>query len=173
MPNKECPICFEKIGKIYKELECGHRFHFNCITIYEKLKEQKNLNCPYCRKKYSVMKLRDRIPKVTPEEKKRKKELCNIIKSKLNNVAFESDKSKKVIIVNSIFSLIISNIDMIKDIKFGFKPIFSNVVLFKLSELSLEINNQHNKNEISKNDYDIFNNNKITIEHQLSLFYKN
>jgi hypothetical protein len=32
----------------------------------------------------------------------------------------------------------------------------------------LEINNQHNKNEISKNDYDIFNNNKITIEHQLS-----
>ena len=119
MANKECPICFDKIGKIYKELECGHRFHFNCITINEKLKEQKNLNCPYCRKEYSVMKLRDRNPKLTPEEQKRKKEFSNIIKTKLNYVALESDKSKKVVIVNSIFSIIISNVDMIKDIKFG------------------------------------------------------
>ena len=168
MPNKECPICFEKIGKIYKELECGHRFHFRCITIYEKLKEQENLNCPYCRNEYSVMKLRDRIPKLTPEEQKRRKKFSNIIKSKLNDVALESDKSKKVIVVNSIFSIIISNVDMIKDIKFGLKPKFLNVVLFKLSELSLDVNNQYNNNKISKKDYDIFYNNKITIEQQFS-----
>ena len=114
------------------------------------------------------MKLRDRIPKLTPEEQKRRKKFSNIIKSKLNDVALESDKSKKVIVVNSIFSIIISNVDMIKDIKFGLKPKFLNVVLFKLSELSLDVNNQYNNNKISKKDYDIFYNNKITIEQQFS-----
>ena len=168
MSNKECPICFDKLGKIYKELECGHRYHFKCITTYERFKEQKDLNCAYCRKEYSVMKLRSRIPNLTPEEKKRKQEFTVNIKSKLNEVIFESNKSNKVVIVNSIFSIIISNVDMIKDIKFGLKPKFLNVVLLKLSELSLDVNNAYSKNEISKTDYDIFYNNKIKIEHLLS-----
>ena len=169
MSNKECPICYEKIGKIYKELECGHRYHFRCITLYEKLKDNNDLNCPYCRKEYSVMKLRVRIPNLTPKELKRKSEFSNNIKSLLNKIEFEFEKSQKIIVINTLFSYIISNVNMIKDIKFGLKPKFLNVVLLKLSELSLDVNNVYNKKQISKKDYEKYYSNKIKIENEFNI----
>ena len=53
-----CSICYEKIGKISKTLHCGHRFHFNCIKIWENTMDVNNYtnnkySCPYCRTEYN------------------------------------------------------------------------------------------------------------------------
>ena len=58
---------------------------------------------------------------------------------------------------------------MIKEIKFGLKPKFLNVVLLKLSELSLDVNNVYNKKQISKKDYEKYYSNKIKIENEFNI----
>ena len=58
-----CSICLTKINKNEMKLDCGHKFHKNCIKkwlISEKkvvvFNENDNLNldgsCPLCRKKF-------------------------------------------------------------------------------------------------------------------------
>lgn len=44
-PEKECIICFEKMGEIECRLNCNHSYHYNCIKEWV---EKKN-TCPECR----------------------------------------------------------------------------------------------------------------------------
>ena len=44
-PEKECIICFEKMGDIECKLNCNHTYHYNCIKEWV---EKKN-TCPECR----------------------------------------------------------------------------------------------------------------------------
>jgi hypothetical protein len=43
-----CPICFETLGKIYRTIQCAHKFHHKCLKKCE-LKEENKHSCPYCR----------------------------------------------------------------------------------------------------------------------------
>lgn len=165
MASIECTICFEKLSKIYKELPCGHKFHFGCITIYEKLKQNENLNCPYCRKQYSVMKLRER--KLTKQEELKKYELSLFLKEKLNEVDSSKAKNKKTIIVNQIFNSLLENIDILKEPKYGFTSKFVPVIIHKLSELILQIQECFEEKKISKKQYDLFINNRSKILKEL------
>ena len=166
MGTKECPICYEKLGKNYKELECGHRYHFKCITTYEKIKASKNecdLSCPYCRKKYSNMKLRSELDfKLTIEEEINKSKFVSTIFDLLNQIEGK-DKNKKLIIINKIFSTIIDNVKILKDKKFGFEK-FVPVIINKVNELSLEISDIYKDNIVSKTQYLKFEKNKKKIE---------
>lgn len=154
MSNKECPICFEKLGKIYKELPCGHRFHFGCIKTYENFLNNKDLHCSYCRTNYSVMTLRKRNPELSDLEKGRKVMFTNNIKFMLDEVASTQDKNKKVIIINKIFYKIKKDIDMLINPKFKFKKLLI-VIKDKLNELSYDLNN---------NDYNITDKEKDNFE---------
>ena len=167
MCSNECTICFKKIGRIYKELPCGHKFHFGCITIYEKLKQNKNLNCPYCQKQYSLMKLRERIPKLTYEEKLKKYNLCIFIKDKLKELEFASCKNKKTILLNQLFNNLLENIDLLKNTKYGLTIKLVPVIILKLSELIIQIQSCYEKKNISKKQHDLFMNNRSKLLQEL------
>ena len=139
MTSVECSICFEKLGKIYKELPCGHRYHFGCITICEKLKKNKNLNCPYCRQEYSVMKLRKRIIKLTEEEKLKKRNLSEYIKSKLEQTDATKSLNKKVSYINKLYSHLIINFDILKDQKYNYTKFLEDVTKKLLFILNLQL----------------------------------
>ena len=162
MKNKECPICYEKLGRIYKELPCGHRYHYKCIKIYENLKKNENLKCCYCREPYRIMKLRDR--KLTGKEQNKKLIFCNSLKNLLNNVSINKELNTKVIVVNNIFKIIIKEIDMIKNQKFNFNTLLP-IVINKLSDLSFEINKLNIEGKINEKQYSIFNKNKLKLEY--------
>ena len=54
----ECPICLDELlNKHICILECKHKFHENCITIYVLSKRDKidKVNCPLCRHKINVV----------------------------------------------------------------------------------------------------------------------
>jgi hypothetical protein len=167
MNYKECPICFEKIGKIYKELECGHRYHFKCITLYEKFKNNENLNCSYCRNPYSIMKLRDRKKKLTPEEKIKKDSFVSHISNLILEVKIINNynKNKKVILINKIFKCLIYEIDMLNDDRFDFKKKFIPTMISKLHFLKAEVDiyGPSNEKKISKKQYNLFNDNMTKI----------
>lgn len=168
MSNKECPICYEKLGKIYKELPCGHRYHFSCIKIYENLKKDKDLNCSYCREIYDNMKLRERKPKLTVEQEIKKNKFINAIKTSLIEVQETSNKNKKLIISNNIFQLIISEMKMLNNKNFQFEN-FLITVKGKLNELSSDVDNALIDGLISNKQYKIFYTNKNKIEQQVNL----
>lgn len=167
MASNECTICFEKLGKTYKKLPCGHKFHFGCITIYEKLKKNENLNCPYCREQYSVMKLRERITKLTKEEDFKKNELSLFLKQKLKEVESSKNKNKKTIIVNQIFNSLLKNIDLLKEPKYGFTSKFVPIMIHKLSELIFQVQVGYGEKKISKKQHDLFINNRSKILKEL------
>jgi hypothetical protein len=167
MPPTECTICFETLGKTYKKLPCGHKFHFGCITIYEKLKQNENLNCPYCREQYSVMKLRKRKPKLTKEEQLKKDNLTLFIKGKLKEIETTTCKNKKTIIVNQIFNNLLENIDLLKNTKYGFTIKFVPLVIFKLSELIFQVQSGYDEKKISKKQHNLFMNNRSKLLQEL------
>lgn len=47
MKSKECLICYNEFTEI-PNLKCGH---FLCSDCYNKLKEDRKNNCPFCFKK--------------------------------------------------------------------------------------------------------------------------
>ena len=52
--DDECPICYEKLDETAIKLNCGHKFHYNCILNSYKMATIKNniklfRKCPYCR----------------------------------------------------------------------------------------------------------------------------
>ena len=68
-PEKYCEICaFEMTEKIVT-LNCGHKFHYDCLfySIFKihKIKGNKiknnNLQCPYCRSSFNFLPLADGI----------------------------------------------------------------------------------------------------------------
>ena len=60
--DNECPICLDELeNKNICVLECKHKFHENCITVYvlskqDRVKEKiKDVHCPMCRHKINVI----------------------------------------------------------------------------------------------------------------------
>ena len=43
-----CPICYEYKSNSYGTKECNHKFCYNCLAKWSKLKKE----CPCCRKKF-------------------------------------------------------------------------------------------------------------------------
>jgi len=47
--NANCSICLNnKKDKVIRQLNCGHKFHIECIDIWF----EKNNSCPLCRKTF-------------------------------------------------------------------------------------------------------------------------
>lgn len=47
--NTNCSICLNnQKDKVIRQLNCGHKFHIECIDIWF----EKNNNCPLCRKTF-------------------------------------------------------------------------------------------------------------------------
>ena len=51
---EECPICGDDLNSKYvHELECGHKFHYECL--FKSLKFQNKNICPTCRKPFNLL----------------------------------------------------------------------------------------------------------------------
>jgi len=44
--TSECPICLEALGREFHTMNCGHRFHWQCILTAA---QTGNVRCPMCR----------------------------------------------------------------------------------------------------------------------------
>lgn len=72
MSEEDCGICGLPINdKFSYNLDCGHTFHYECLlktfsnhsyTVNGKY----NIQCPYCRKKFSYLPLVNGLKKITP-----------------------------------------------------------------------------------------------------------
>ena len=68
-PEKYCEICASEMTEKSVSLNCGHRFHYDCLfySIFKnhKIKNNKiknhNLQCPYCRSNFDYLPLIDGI----------------------------------------------------------------------------------------------------------------
>ena len=145
MKQYECSICYENLGKIYRVLQCGHKFHHKCIKACENMNTTIH-QCPYCRQDYENICLRDRL---NEEERKRKLEFVSYIKKYLKDCENTSGKKNKFLICKIIFKRISEEIDMLSKSKFGFTKRFINVVKNKLIELDTNINELRKNNKIS------------------------
>ena len=104
-----CPICYENLGKIYRTLSCGHKFHHKCLKNCEK-KDDTIHNCPYCRQEYENIILRKRITILSVEEKDIKKNFIKYMKEMLNMCESTNGKVPRLLICNKIFKNIINYI---------------------------------------------------------------
>ena len=66
MEKKECPICFDNLGRIYRTLQCCHKFHHKCLLKNETY-NVKPYKCPFCRQSYENIQLRNIAVKATEE----------------------------------------------------------------------------------------------------------
>ena len=48
MEEPQCPICLENLEGDVAALNCGHKFHEDCVEILKKF----SCNCPCCRAKF-------------------------------------------------------------------------------------------------------------------------
>ena len=150
-----CPICFDNLGRIYRDLPCGHRFHHSCLKMCEK-KEATIHECPYCRQEYENIQLRNRQNlSLSIREKEMKVNFTTYIKTKLNECEITSGKKNKLLIVNCIYKKICENISMLLDPRFGFKTRFTEVVKQKVNYNFDEIQDLYEKGEIT-NEYNEF-----------------
>ena len=155
-----CPICFDNLGRIYRDLPCGHRFHHKCLKMTEK-KEATTHNCPYCRQEYENIKIRSRQNLLLSiKEKEMKVNFTTYIKTKLNECELASGKKNRLIIANCIYKKICENISMLLDPRFGFKTRFTEVVKIKVN---------YNFDEVK----DVYKEMKITNEYNELCGYKN
>lgn len=68
-PEKYCEICASEMNEKSVSLDCGHKFHYDCLfySIFKnhKIKSNKiknnSLQCPYCRTNFNFMPLIDGI----------------------------------------------------------------------------------------------------------------
>lgn len=160
--SKDCPICYEKISKIYRELSCGHKFHHKCLNIWEKY--QDDISCPYCRSEYNNITLRSQTLSSSDQEKKQS--FIGLIKDKLNEVSFSSslDKNYKLKLINSILRIILinENMYMLTTKKFGFQK-FVECIIWKLEELFEDIEKEVSKKTITDIQYNEFKSNRDLI----------
>ena len=149
MDSKECAICYKNLGNIYRTLHCGHKFHHKCLIVNEKYNNSECI-CPYCRQTYENIKLRDRTYKLSIEEEKKKKIFVNELKSLLykSNNEDEDNKSKKFEITIKIYEIILTNIKMLNETKYGFRPIFTKLVIDKIHDLQNQIDELIEENNI-------------------------
>ena len=95
-PEKYCEICAFEMTDKSVILDCGHKFHYDCL-FYSILKNnnynvnKNNLQCPYCRSKFNFMPIIDGI---TPLKNIHKEYDEYILK---DNLRYEIDKKVKII----------------------------------------------------------------------------
>lgn len=138
MDSKECAICYKNLGNIYRTLHCGHKFHHKCLILNEKYNNSECI-CPYCRQTYENIKLRDRTYKLSIEEEKNKKMFSDQIKSLLVEIQNEDNKSKKFEFTIKIYEIILKNIKMLNQTKYGFREHFLNVIINKIHHIQNQI----------------------------------
>jgi hypothetical protein len=76
----ECSICFHPLLKEIAYLDCNHKFHFNCLSKWQKRMRTQNIICPICQQNsiiktvYSVEEFKD-ISHLLKENNDKKNEL--------------------------------------------------------------------------------------------------
>ena len=60
--NNICLICYDELDDNVSILNCGHKYHYNCILLT--YKNTKSKTCPYCRSPGGYLKLE---PGIVPE----------------------------------------------------------------------------------------------------------
>ena len=154
-----CPICFDNLGRIYRDLPCGHKFHHGCLKMTEK-KDATIHNCPYCRQEYENIKLRCKQNLLlSNKEKEIKGIFITYIKTKLNECQLASGKKNRLIIANCIYKKICENLSILLDPRFGFDKRFTEVVKIKVN---------YNFDEVK----DVYKEMKITNEYNELCGYK-
>ena len=147
MDSKECAICYKNLGNIYRTLHCGHKFHHKCLILNEKYNNSECI-CPYCRQTYENIKLRDRTYKLSIEEEKNKKMFSDQIKSLLVEIQNEDNKSKKFEFTIKIYEIILKNIKILNETKYGFRENFLNVIVNKIHHIQNQIDALIEENNI-------------------------
>ena len=85
------------------------------------------------------MKLRKRIIKLTEEEKLKKRNLSEYIKSKLEQTDATKSLNKKVSYINKLYSHLIINFDILKDQKYNYTNFLEDVTKKLLFILNLQL----------------------------------
>ena len=149
MLNKPiCCICYENIGKIYRNLHCNHKFHHKCLKLCEKSNNTIH-KCPYCRQEYENIILRDRTSLITLSEKEKKENFVNYIQLKLKECKLTLEVKDRLLIVNIIYKKIIKNINILLNPRYGFIPTFNSVVKNKVVEIFENIQEINETGEIA------------------------
>jgi hypothetical protein len=146
MEKKECPICFDNLGRIYRTLQCCHKFHHKCLLKNETY-NVKPYKCPFCRQSYENIQLRNRTYKLTIEEKKKKKNFYNDISNLIENINCEANILFHIKLLYSFFEYILKNIKMLTEIKYGFRK-FIKVLVEKIYQFQYKIDNHIENNGI-------------------------
>ena len=118
-----CYICHDKLSKIHYTLPCNHKVHFKCINILDYYQPSR---CPYCRQSYYEgisFRLRSRT------------NLLNNLKTKIEQVKMNEDKTEKIRIILEIFILMNENFRCIRYLKYN----FFNILLVKISNITTEV----------------------------------
>ena len=146
--EKNCPICFDNLGKMHRTLQCGHKFHYKCLHENEKQTLSKNNfsenncikhKCPYCRQEYTNMFLRKRVFKLTLEEKEKQNAFSNKIKKLSSDCSIIKERKERFMLLLKIYGIVIKNKNMLLNKKFGFIPKFVRVVKEKVEEMDEQI----------------------------------
>ena len=79
-PSFECLICFESTMIEVTTLNCNHKFHFNCLSEWDKIRKTKYshsksgiLECPNCMTDREIINI-EYVPVTTKDYKKRAKQ---------------------------------------------------------------------------------------------------
>ena len=105
-----CSICGDLMSdKFTHKLTCGHEYHYECLLKSFGNYSEKNINCPYCRKKCEYLPLVNGLKKITvgihcafidkevlTEELKNYNCKCNYIFKRCKNVGQECGKNCKL-----------------------------------------------------------------------------
>lgn len=151
----ECPICYENLGKIYRTIQCGHKFHHKCLKTCE-LKEKNKHSCPYCRQEYENILLRNTTKDPTEKELKQRDKFILDIKKLLDECEAETEKKNKIFKIIKIYKTFTQNISILNNPKFQFNK-FKVVIKSKTIGITEQINNvieELGMNYIGKKKFD-------------------
>jgi len=95
--GEECPICYESINNRHDcyLTDCGHSFHYSCISNYEyHTKYNSNICCPICRQYMGYYdNIKDKYPN-SKNEIDKLEDFENNIKTKLPKICFDFHELK-------------------------------------------------------------------------------
>lgn len=148
----ECPICYEKLGRIYRTINCGHKFHHKCLIASEK-KDENIHNCPYCRCEYQNMILRER--KLTPKEKEIKEIFGKDVQKYIKEVQQTVGTQEKTLLILKLYEYLIKNVSIINNKKYKLKPL-KNVIITKTEDLAEQISLNVGLKNIKEKDFELF-----------------
>ena len=153
----DCPICYDKLGRVYRTLSCGHKFHHKCLKLSE---NDSRYYCPYCRLEYNNMILRSQI--LSEKDQEIKDIFVKKIKNLINNVLSKEEKNSKLLILIQIYEVCLNNIFILNTKKFKMDK-FLDIFKKKSKELEEECITELNNNFLKKKDVNKFLNYKKKI----------